>query len=87
MAYAGTRFVTSVLDALNGKSGVVECAFVQSDICGTGYFASPVELGPNGVKSNLGIGELSDYEKGKLDEVITELKKNIKKGEDFVSGK
>lgn len=76
---------------------------------------------PNGVKSNLGIGELSDYEKGKLDEVglekrstnlkmnwicgilsnfsvisdvlltdlqvITELKKNIKKGEDFVSGK
>ncbi|XP_015762229.1 PREDICTED: malate dehydrogenase, mitochondrial-like [Acropora digitifera] len=87
MAYAGTRFVTSVLDALNGKSGVVECAFVQSDICGTGYFASPVELGPNGVKSNLGIGELSEYEKGKLDEVITELKKNIKKGEDFVSGK
>lgn len=34
-----------VLDALNGKQGMVECAFVQSDVCNTGYFASPVELG------------------------------------------
>ena len=34
-----------VLDALNGKQGVTECAFVQSDVCGTGYFAQPVELG------------------------------------------
>ena len=40
-----TRLPFQVLDALNGKSGVVECAFVQSDICETGYFASPVELG------------------------------------------
>lgn len=87
MAYAGTKFVTSVLDALNGKQGMVECAFVQSDVCNTGYFASPVELGPNGVKTNLGIGKLSDYETKKLDEVIPELLKNIKKGEDFVSGK
>ena len=23
----------------------MECAFIQSDICETGYFASPVELG------------------------------------------
>lgn len=34
-----------VLDALNGKQGVTECAFVQSDVCGTGYFAQLVELG------------------------------------------
>ena len=34
-----------VLDAINGKKGMVECAFVQSDVCDTGYFASPVELG------------------------------------------
>ncbi|RMX56135.1 hypothetical protein pdam_00012092 [Pocillopora damicornis] len=88
---AGTEVVNakagSVLDALNGKAGIVECAFIKSDICGTGYFASPVELGPNGVKDNLGIGELSDYEKKKLEEVIPELTKNIKKGEEFVLGK
>jgi len=23
----------------------VECAFIKSDVCDTGYFASPVELG------------------------------------------
>ena len=39
------RLIFQVLDALIGKSGVVECAFIQSDICETGYFASPVELG------------------------------------------
>uniref|UniRef100_A0A3Q3K8Z8 Malate dehydrogenase n=1 Tax=Monopterus albus TaxID=43700 RepID=A0A3Q3K8Z8_MONAL len=31
MAYAGARFTFSVLDALNGKEGVVECAFVRSE--------------------------------------------------------
>lgn len=87
MAYAGTKFVNSVLDALNGKQGVTECAFVQSDVCGTGYFAQPVELGPNGVKNALGYGKLSAYEETKLQELIPELKKNIKKGEEFVLGK
>ena len=24
---------------------MVECAFIKSDVCDTGYFASPVELG------------------------------------------
>ncbi|XP_020613695.1 malate dehydrogenase, mitochondrial-like [Orbicella faveolata] len=87
MAYAGTKFISSVLAALNGQKNMVECAFIKSDVCDTGYFASPVELGPNGVETNLGIGKLSAYETKKLEEVIPELKKNIKKGEDFVLGK
>ena len=43
-------YFCEVLDALNGKTGIVECAFIKSDICGTGYFASPVELGVRSVK-------------------------------------
>ena len=34
-----------MLDALSGKQGVVECAFVKSDLLEASYFASPIELG------------------------------------------
>ena len=45
MAYAGHRFVNSVLQALSGESGVVECAFVRSDETEAKYFSTPVLLG------------------------------------------
>lgn len=85
MAFAGARFVTSVLRALNGEKGVVECAFIKSDVTEAPYFATPLELGPNGVSKNHGIGTLSAFEKAKLDEAMSELLKNIKKGENFVA--
>lgn len=45
MAYAGARFVFSLLDAMNGKEGVVECAFVRSEETESPYFATPLLLG------------------------------------------
>ena len=54
---------------MNRKSGVVECAFVKSDITEAAYFANPILLGKGGMEKNLGIGALSDFEKKKLDEV------------------
>ena len=45
MAYAGNRFVNSVLEALNGESGIVECAFVRSDETEAKYFSTPLLLG------------------------------------------
>lgn len=45
MAYAGARFVFSLLDAMNGKQGVVECAFVRSDVTESPYFSTPLQLG------------------------------------------
>ena len=45
MAYAGSRFVNSVLEALNGEEGIVECAFVRSDETEAKYFATPLLLG------------------------------------------
>ncbi|XP_038074678.1 malate dehydrogenase, mitochondrial-like [Patiria miniata] len=84
MAMAGARFGSSVLKALNGEQGVVECAFVKSDITEAGYFANPVLLGQNGLEKNLGFGKLSNFETKLLADAMGELKGNIAKGEDFV---
>ena len=45
MAYAGNRFVYSILQALAGESGVVECAYVNSDVAEAKYFSNPLLLG------------------------------------------
>merc|ERR1719283_569272 len=50
MAYAGARFGFSVLDALNGKKGVVECAYVASEVTDSPFFASQVLLGEDGAE-------------------------------------
>ena len=69
-----------------GKTGLVECAYVASNITDASYFASPILLGQNGVERNLGVGQLSDFEADKLaNEVLPELKTNIAKGEEFVA--
>nr|CAB3263711.1 malate dehydrogenase, mitochondrial-like [Phallusia mammillata] len=85
MAYAGARFAASALDALSGKDNVVECAFIQSSITAATYFSTPLLLGPNGVKKNFGLGNLSDYEKKLVDACVPELQKSIKKGEEFAA--
>ncbi|XP_071872150.1 malate dehydrogenase 2 [Bombus fervidus] len=87
MAYAGARFGLSVLRALNGEQGIVECTYVKSDVCDTKYFATPCLLGKNGLEKNLGIDKLSEFEKKLLDAAIPELKKNIEKGENFANKK
>jgi len=85
MAYAGARFGFSVLEALNGKKGVVECCYKESSITEASYFATPMLLGPGGAEKCLGLGEMSDFEKEKLNELLPELKSNIAKGEEFAA--
>ncbi|XP_007904356.2 malate dehydrogenase, mitochondrial [Callorhinchus milii] len=84
MAYAGARFVFSLLDAMNGKEGVVECAFVRSEETEMPYFSTPLLLGKNGIEKNLGMGKLTPFEEKLVAEAMAELKGSIKKGEDFV---
>jgi malate dehydrogenase len=85
MAFAGHEFVNNVLRALKGEK-VVACAMVESTLTPCKYFATPIELGPQGMTKNLGFGTLTDYEKGKLDkEVVPELKGSITKGEQFAN--
>merc|ERR1711970_1272172 len=50
MAYAGARFGFSVLEAMHGKTGVVECAYVSSEITDASYFATPILLGKDGLE-------------------------------------
>jgi malate dehydrogenase len=84
MAYAGTRFVNSMLQALEGDEGVIECAYVRSDTTEAKYFSTPILLGKDGIAKNLGLGKLIDYEVNLIKAAMPELIKNIQKGEDFV---
>jgi malate dehydrogenase len=48
MAYAGARFANSLMEAMAGKTGIIEPTFVKSDVFaseGLEYFSSNVELG------------------------------------------
>jgi malate dehydrogenase len=84
MAMAGARFAESLLKAAQGQKGVIEPTFVDSPLYkdqGVTYFASQVELGPNGVEKIHPVGQITDHEQGLLDVCLKDLKGNIEKGE------
>merc|ERR1711997_485555 len=66
MAYAAARFTDSLIKAMSGQEGVIECAYVASNVTEAAYFATPILLGPNGIAKNLGLGTMSEYEEGLL---------------------
>merc|ERR1719476_266943 len=80
MAYAGARLGAAILKGLAG-SPTTECAYVKSSVeADMPYFTSKVTFGPNGVQEVLPIGELNDYEKGRLAEAKAQLKTEIDTG-------
>lgn len=83
MAYAAARFTDSLIKGMTGQEGVVECAYIASDVTEAKYFATPVVLGPGGVEKNLGLGTLTEFEQALLAAAIPELKGSITKGEKF----
>ncbi|KAG2181820.1 hypothetical protein INT44_008636 [Umbelopsis vinacea] len=98
MAFAGARFTLAVLDAINGKSGVVECTYVNLEADAEGakaikqvvgddvaYFSAQVQLGKEGVAKINAIGSLSDFEKKLFEAALPELKGNIVKGASFIT--
>lgn len=62
---------------MHGEKGVVECTFVKSDVTEAAYFSTPVLLGKNGVEEVRGTGELSEFEKKKLEEVCLPITRVI----------
>jgi len=83
MAMAGARFAESLLKAAQGQKGVIEPTFVDSPLYkdqGCDFFASNVELGPNGVEKIHPVGKITDYEQKLLEVCLQDLSKNIKKG-------
>lgn len=90
MAQAGAKFSDAVLRGLSGEENVIEPTFIDSPIFkdqGIEFFAQMVKLGPQGVKEILPIGKLSPNEQELLQHCKDALKKNIKKGVDFVDNK
>jgi len=84
MAYAGAHFTNRLIEALGGKTGVIEPTFVESSVAnGASFFASNVELGPNGVKTIYPLGKLSAYEEKLISAAIPELAQSIEKGVAF----
>lgn len=82
MAYAGARMTTAVLRARAGETGVTEPAFVESPLYkkdGVNFFASEIELGPEGVHKILPLPNTNDYETKLLQACIEDLKSNIAK--------
>jgi malate dehydrogenase len=88
MAKAGAQFVGSLIRALKGEKGIVECAYVESNVVAEcKWFATPIELGKGGLEKNLGLGALDAFEQKKLKEAITELVPSIVEGVKFVADK
>lgn len=86
MAYAGAQFAFSLMRALDGEAGVVECAFVESDAAeGAAFFSTPVELSTEGVGKVRPIGDMSAFEQANYDEMLPDLIAQINKGVAFAS--
>lgn len=86
MAKAGAQFAISLIKAMKGEKGIVECAYVESDVVPEcQWFATPIELGVNGIEKNFGLGELDAFEQQKLKEAVTELMPSIDEGVKFVA--
>jgi len=83
MAYSGARLGKAVLSGLAGVP-VTECAYVESNVVpGLPYFASKVTFGKDGVETVHAIGDLSDHEKTRLEELTPILKGEIDDGLEY----
>ena len=83
MGQAAAKFGLSLVSALNGEKGIVECTYVEGSGDKARFFAQPVLLGKNGVEKILSYGELSDFEETTLNASIDTLKADILLGELF----
>ncbi|MGL9719673.1 malate dehydrogenase [Symbiopectobacterium sp.] len=86
MGQAAARFGLSLVRALQGDEGVVECAYVEGDGEHACFFAQPLLLGKSGIIERKSIGALSPFEKQALDNMLGTLRQDIELGESFVSG-
>ncbi|EPS95023.1 hypothetical protein FOMPIDRAFT_1152597 [Fomitopsis schrenkii] len=87
MAYAGATFANALFRGLAGEKGVITPSYVRSPLFeseGIDFFASNIELGPNGVEKIHSLGELTAEEQEYLKAAKDGLKKNIQKGFAFL---
>merc|ERR1712056_122880 len=80
MAYTGAQFADRVMAGLAGESGVVECTFVESTITEAKFFSSPCTLGKDGVETIHGYGNVNDYEKKLIADMMPDQMAQAEKG-------
>ncbi|CAI0471154.1 unnamed protein product [Linum tenue] len=83
-AYAAAKFADACLRGLKGDAGVVECAFVASEVTELPFFASKVRLGRAGAEEVYQLGPLNEYERIGLEKAKKELAESIQKGTNFI---
>merc|ERR1719515_403073 len=70
----------------NAGTAAVECAYVDSDVVpGCDFFATKIEIGPEGVMKIYPVGDITPYEQDLLDAAIPDIQANIKKGVEFAN--
>merc|ERR1719277_1009461 len=79
MAYAGARLGKAVLAGLSGRKRT-ECCYCASTVTDLPYFAQKVTFGEGGIVKVLPIGDLSEYETKRLEELKPILKGEIETG-------
>jgi len=84
MAYAAAKFGEACLRALQGETGIIECAYVASEVTEFPFFATKVRLGRNGAEEIFPLGPLNSYEREGLEKMKAELHGSIEKGVNFV---
>merc|ERR1719247_2024864 len=82
MGYAGARLGRSILAGLAGTP-TIACAYVKSSITSCPYFASKVTFGKTGVETVHPVGDLSDYEKGRLAALLPVLQEEVDAGLEY----
>ncbi|AUH02260.1 malate dehydrogenase [Prodigiosinella confusarubida] len=85
MGLAAARFGLSLVRAMSGESGVVECAYVESDGKSARFFAQPLLLGKDGIAEYKTIGSLSAFEQQSMSSMLDTLNHDIALGESFVN--
>jgi len=85
MARAASVFGVRLVEALLGKQGIIQNAYVDGGNSCSPFFTQPLLLGINGIERVLPFGELSDFEEKKKEEMLEVLHADIQKGIDFVA--
>ncbi len=84
MGQAACDFGLSLVNALSGEQGIIECAYVEGNGEHARFFAQPVLLGKNGIEAIPTYGELSVFEQQALNAMLDTLVADIKMGEEFI---
>ncbi|ORC93239.1 putative malate dehydrogenase [Trypanosoma theileri] len=88
LAYAAMEWSVSVLKAMRGDRGIIECSYLESTMRKeTPFFSSRVELGEEGVSQLLPLEPLTSYETALVEAAVPLIVEDVEAGVRFASMK